>query len=421
MTNSAQYMRTRLFTACTAMSAVTILAAACGSSGGGSGQSNLGPGISASKITVANVSVLTGPVPGLFQGAPFGAEAYFAYINSTGGVFGRKISLSSLDDQLNCTTNETLVQEQVSQVFAFVGQTSVFDNCGEKILAKHPDVPDVSFTFDPTTAALPNAFSPEPYLQGFPTGSLLYVKQKYPDAITKVGSLVGNNASSIATWDYQQAAMESVGYKIIYKHLVGTALSPALLAPDVVRMKSAGVQIVALTAVNDTGVADFLNAAQQQGWHPLLVTNTGTAYDSAFLKTLTAGAGGNLLITLNTSLFRGEDTSNPGVQLFLKWIHKTHPSFSPDIWSLDSWASAALFVQALKAAGPQPTQAKVLTALKAIHNFNAGGVIAPTNPGSKIASKCYLLVGLDNGKFTKVDDPASGFRCDGILHLGTGS
>ena len=32
-----------------------------------------------------------GPVPGLFEGAPIGVKAYFAYINSKGGVNGRKL------------------------------------------------------------------------------------------------------------------------------------------------------------------------------------------------------------------------------------------------------------------------------------------------------------------------------------------
>jgi ABC-type branched-subunit amino acid transport system substrate-binding protein len=403
------------------VAAAAVAAAGCGSHASGNTKADTAPGITAKQITVANISVLTGPVPGLFEGAPFGVEAYFAYINSKGGVAGRKLSLTSLDDGFSCTTNESLMQSNVTQVFAFVGQTSIFDNCGETILAKHRDVPDVSFTFDPTTAGLSNEYSPVPYLRGFATGSLEYIKQKYPGAITKVGTLVGNNASSIATWDYQQAAMQSLGYKFIYKQLVPSALSTALLTPDIVRMKAAGVQIVALTAVNDTGVADFLNAAQQQGWHPKLVTNTGTAYDSAFLKTLNAGAGSNLLIAQNVALFRGEDKTDPGVSLFLHWMHKVHPSFSPDIWSLYSWASAALFVQALQAAGPAPTQAGLVRALRAIHSFNADGLIAPSNPGAKTAAHCYLLVKLVNGNFTRTGDPATGFRCDGKLHMGSAS
>src|SRR6266513_6378075 len=63
------------------------------STSGPSGNSASAIGITPSQVTVGNVSVLSGPIPGLFQGAPTGASAFFNYINSQGGVNGRKIAL----------------------------------------------------------------------------------------------------------------------------------------------------------------------------------------------------------------------------------------------------------------------------------------------------------------------------------------
>src|SRR5947208_5588508 len=67
-------------------------------------------GVTPNQVTVGNVSVLSGPIPGLFQGAPSGASAFFSYINSQGGVNGRKLVLKSADDAFSCTQNQSETQ-----------------------------------------------------------------------------------------------------------------------------------------------------------------------------------------------------------------------------------------------------------------------------------------------------------------------
>ncbi|MBV8305083.1 MAG: ABC transporter substrate-binding protein, partial [Acidimicrobiia bacterium] len=66
--------------------------------GGNGGSTDVG--VTATTITAGNVSDLGGPVPGLFQGGPYGTQAYFDYVNSQGGIYGRKLVLKSVDDQL---------------------------------------------------------------------------------------------------------------------------------------------------------------------------------------------------------------------------------------------------------------------------------------------------------------------------------
>ena len=55
-------------------------------------------GVTSKAVTVGNVSIITGPVPGLFAGAPIGVKAYFAMVNAQGGVNGRKLYVDSKDD-----------------------------------------------------------------------------------------------------------------------------------------------------------------------------------------------------------------------------------------------------------------------------------------------------------------------------------
>ena len=81
----------------------TTTAAKAATATGGAGATTTAPpgdnggatdvGVTATSITLANVSTVTGPVPGLFAGAVNGTQAYFAYQNSMGGINGRQLKL----------------------------------------------------------------------------------------------------------------------------------------------------------------------------------------------------------------------------------------------------------------------------------------------------------------------------------------
>ena len=115
--------------------------------------------------------------------------------------------------------------------------------------------------------------------------------------------------------------------------------------------------------------------------------------------------------------FLGEDAPNvPEIALFDQWMKKDFSSFPIDQFSNASWANAALFVEALKRAGPQVTRAKLLAALAQIHSFSDNGTFPDTDVASKKNSICYMLLQIKGGKYVKVDTPPKGFRCDGTYH-----
>jgi ABC-type branched-subunit amino acid transport system substrate-binding protein len=74
-----------------AASTTTTTAANAGSGSNTTVGGASSPGVNATTVTVGQVDDLTAPLPGLFKGAEDGTEAYFDYINSLGGVNGRKI------------------------------------------------------------------------------------------------------------------------------------------------------------------------------------------------------------------------------------------------------------------------------------------------------------------------------------------
>ena len=115
-------LRLRLPVVAAAVTA-SLVAAGCGSSGssgsGGAAAASV-PGITNTQILIGSHQPLTGPAaPGYSEIAP-AANAYFQYVNAHGGIYGRKIKYTYLDDGYDPSKTVTVVHQLVLQdnVFA---------------------------------------------------------------------------------------------------------------------------------------------------------------------------------------------------------------------------------------------------------------------------------------------------------------
>jgi branched-chain amino acid transport system substrate-binding protein len=103
-------MRSTLWAACALVLAVALPALA-------------DPGVGADKIAFGQAAALEGPASALGQGMHDGIAAAFAEANKAGGVKGRKLELTSLDDgyEPNKSIDATKSLIETQQVFALVG------------------------------------------------------------------------------------------------------------------------------------------------------------------------------------------------------------------------------------------------------------------------------------------------------------
>jgi ABC-type branched-subunit amino acid transport system substrate-binding protein len=384
--------------------------AATAPAGGNGGATDVG--VTATSITVGNVSDIGGPVPGLFAGGPLGTQAYFNYINSQGGVFGRKVHLVTSDDSLQCSQNEADYSNLIHSVFAFVGSWSLDDNCGAQVVQGHPNVPLVQTYLSSQMAALPDAFGEAPYTANIYSGPWLYFKQKYPNDIGAVGTIVGNQASAVAAWQHLKTGLQSLGYgkTVFYEDDFPPAQSN--FTADVIRMKADNVKFVVLSSVNAPDAAIFASEAAEQGFKPDVWVCPVCYFGGYISQSGGAANVANQYAYVNTAAFL-KDPSVPEVGTFLNWLHQTNPNFVPDEFAAYSWANAALFVHAIQSVGPDLTQAKVLAALKSTSVFNANGMVTSAGIGARSPSNCYNILQIQGGNWSKVSDPSSGFRCDG--------
>jgi len=370
-------------------------------------------GITATSVRIGNVSTLIG---GLFKGAQVGTEAYADYVNSTGGIDGRKVTVDSGDDEYSGAVNKQDTAAGIQNDFALVGSFSLQDSYGGQLLAQHPGMPDISVTLDPTTNKLPNVYSVAPLAGGWEEGPLQYFKQKYPSDVTAVGTLVANQPSSIYQWQGEEATMNHVGYKVIYDDTF--AISQTDFNQNIIAMKNAGVKMVFIEQSPENYTSAVIKAMTQQNWHPVVVLGAAT-YSNA----LVSDAGGPSAVNgdyleQNASLYLGGDsTAIPAVATFLHWVNVVSPGFKPDLFTLYGWTSAELFAQALENAGSDPSRGSLLQALSKVTSYSADNIIATSNPAGKTQGNCYLLAQVQAGQFQRLDDPSvtsstNGYRCD---------
>jgi ABC-type branched-subunit amino acid transport system substrate-binding protein len=358
-------------------------------------------------ITVGNVSTLTGPVPGLFAGAKNGVEAFAAYINSTGGLCGRQLKVDAGDDNLDPSQNATATQSIAGSALAFVGSFSIDDGGGASVLASD-NVPDVGEALAPQRANLANNFSPQPNPLGWNVSPYLYFKQRFgSDVVTHMAFFSEAAAGQAAS--IQQQAMEAVGYKFVYSETSIQATQTDFSA-EVNTMKNDGVKGLVFQAPA-TISADLAKDMANAGLSIPFANWGSPAYDRQFVASGGPATNGAVL-DIPTAMFQGQDTGSvPEVGLFDKYYQALYGA-PPDLFATYAWTSGMLFVEGLNAGGA-PTRAALMSGLKSITSFTAGGILPADNPAGKKPPLCYLVVDIVNGQFVRDPaDPPTGFRCD---------
>ena len=374
-------------------------------------------GVTPTSVTIGNVSTL---LADLFTGGLVGTEAYAASVNSQGGVNGRRIVVSSADDGFQGALNKQEVQSVVQSDFASVGGFSLEDSFSEPLIAADPGFPDVTATLDPATQKLPNNFSPAPTSNGWPTGPLLYFKQKYPTKIPHTATIIADLPSTELAWGSEKEAMQHLGYTVLYDPALPATTTD--FTAQVVAMKDAGVQILFLEQEPQNYASAIFRDLDQQNFHPVVVLGA-----PAYGTQLIVNAGGPSAVNGSyleqaSSLYLGEDAAQiPAITTFDTWVHKVSPGFSPDFFTLIGWLCGQLFVDALRNAGTDPSRGSLLQALRKITAFDSRSLLPVSNPAGKVPITCYLLGQITDGRFQRLDDPpvtgsTKGFRCDGTYY-----
>ena len=355
----------------TAMAA-TIVVASATSAGA---QTSTAPGVTANSITVGTISTQTGVLASNFGSLIYGERAYFDYINAQGGVNGRKIDYKyALDDGGNPTTFNQLANTLINQdhVFAVTGVGTAFFSPS---LFVESGIPTYGYNVTGNWAGPKNLFaaggSVEYYQAGAP--EVAYVARK-TEAKPSIAVVAYNVAASAAACQAEEQLMASQGYNISYTDFK-VAYPGTTVATDVQRMKQAGSNFV-FSCMDVQGNVTMARAIQQYGLKATqLWFNGNDAQTLASNQSLMQG----IYFDISHVPFGASQSEYPGLKLYLTEMKKYEPNYAQDEVALQGWESAALFVQGVKMAGNNLTQANVIKEDNTITAFTAGGLQAPVN------------------------------------------
>jgi ABC-type branched-subunit amino acid transport system substrate-binding protein len=356
----------------------TMLAAAVVTTSGGAAgaAASSAPGVTSNSITVGTISTQTGTLASNFSSLIYGERAYYNYINAQGGVNGRKINYKyALDDGGNPTTFNQLANTLINQdhVFAVTGVATAFFSPN---LFVESGIPTYGYNVTGNWQGPKNLFAAGGSVQYYPAAApqVAYVARKTQKS-PSIAFIAYGVAASAASCQSEQTSLTAAGYKVSYSDLK-VNYPGSTVATDVQRMKQAGSNMV-VSCMDVQGNVTMARAIKQYG-----LTNMTQLWfsgnDQSTLDTNQSLMQG-VYFDIGHVPFTASPTLYPGLKLYFAQMKKYEPKYATDEIALQGWESAALFVQGVKLAGSNLTQASVIAADNTLSSFTAGGLTAPVN------------------------------------------
>jgi branched-chain amino acid transport system substrate-binding protein len=356
------------------LAAVLLIGAGFAQSANGSLETAAGaPGVTATTITLGIETSFTGPVAAAFGDSPLGFYARIALQNAEGGVDGRQLKIVKGDDQGTPAGAQAAAQTLVEQDHVFALATlGILAFAAEPFLLKEK-VPVVGSPIDgnewtpPNNNMIPTFGSPSPHYPAAASFGEFFRRQ----GVTRLAIVGVPLPSSVLFAKNMEASAKAAGIQLSYVNNTIPVTQEGNFQNIVQQMKSDHVDGIFFDL--EVGAAfEILEAAVQAGIH--FKADLDSAQPSAAIfqnpEAQAAGQG-------NWTQFPYVPPSHNirAVKVFeaalAKYEHQTTP---PDRHEYDGWIAADILIAGLKLAGPNPTQATVLTKLRADNHYTAGGL-----------------------------------------------
>jgi branched-chain amino acid transport system substrate-binding protein len=350
-------------------------------------------GVSATEIKVAALLPTSGPQAVSFSAAQDAIKARFNMENAAGGVGGRKLTLDVIDDAADPGKNATAARQAIEQDGAFgvisftsasAGSTQYLYDNRIPVTGWHVGVSD--WGKYPNLFSFAQSVSPNPQ-RDYSTRNADLIKTL---GGSKVALLGGQNQSSVTFMkQIAEVLKETPGMSVAYM-TTDIPIASTEFTAEVQRIKTSGADSIV------TGMDFLQNTAlnaqvSQAGLKPKVVLFPG-GYDPRVLS-LPGIEGATFGIE-----FKPFELNTPGFQDFKKWMNNKGMGQV----TAGGWLAANLFVEGLKAAGPEcPTRVAFINNLRMEKDYTANGFISPVN-FSEIFGKqfqCVYYVRVENKMF----------------------
>jgi branched-chain amino acid transport system substrate-binding protein len=377
-------------------------------------QKAYGPGVSDTEINLGQSTPLSGPASSFGAGAGRAVVGYFEMLNQQGGINGRKIKFTQLDNAYSAPKAVEQSRKLVEDVgvLAEVGTIGTAPNVAIQKYLNGKKVPQLFITAGGRRFNDPKTFPwTVPLYPDFETeGRVIakYILKTKPDA--KIGVLYQNDDFGK---DYLKGLRAGLGTKA--SQIIAEAsyeLADPTIDSQIVQLKSAGVDTL-IEQSSAKAAAQSIRKVHELGWAPLHVIGGSTASIETVLKPAGLDASKGLVTTQflkqpGDPAWRNDEE----VKAYREFLRKYAPSANPDDYSvLVAYVNVHALTLVLKRCGDQLTREALLHQATSLHGerlpMMLPGVSLSTKPDDYTPFKTLRIATFDGASWTLLDDVLS--------------
>jgi hypothetical protein len=353
-----------------------------------------------------------------------GIEAYFAFRNDEGGIYGRDLELAEpIDDELQQNQARALEITSANDTFGNFNATLFASGWGDLDSAGIPTYTwGINFA---EASGREHIFPSLAVICADCTGRAVpyAVKTVGAHKVASLGYGVTENskicAQSVA--DSIERYSDDVDAEMAYLNDDLDYGLPSGIGPEVTAMKEAGVDFIS-TCLDLNAMKTIAQELDRQGMQDVVLYHPNT-YNQQFVQEAGDLFEGDI-VTVQFRPFEADEGDGAGVesmQDFRQWMEETGSELSE--LAMVGWINADLAFQGLLAAGPEFDRDKVTDATNQMTDFDAGGLINPINwttqhepptqgdPTHDYAQECSVLLRIEGGEFVPVESAAEPWAC----------
>lgn len=348
-------------------------------------------GVTPTEIRLGASAVLSGPLGAQTRDYGLGSRLYFDAVNAEGGVHGRKISYTTLDDGFDVkraveNTRKLIEEESVFMIFNSTGtaQTGAI----LPLLAESRTI-----AFGPVTGASAFREKVNPYL--------FHVRASYANEARRILSQLKQTGISRIAVFYQDdglgktlqaelrlaASAENIS---LVAEIKGDPAKPDFKAAAEATAKAQPQAVIVATA--GATFTNYIKAVQQTGAKPGFYGFSVASVD-VINRELKEQARGIILTQIMPSL---RNTTIPVVAEYLKLLREKSPGAPPSASQFEGFVHAKLLVEGLRRAGRQLSTESFIKAMESAGEISFGRFVAKYSPQSHNGSSYVEMAIVDN-------------------------
>jgi len=337
-------------------------------------------------IVIGQVASLTNPASAdNARDLNLGYRVYFDYVNANGGVHGRKLKVLLKDDNLTAPkmvelTNELIADPAVIALAGFLNTGGLTEITKQDLLAKSAIALIAPSQGNKNIVGAENVF---PFRSGYQEEVQSLIDeckntQKKRIAIVHMKAAFGPPTAAFAEQAAKEAGLtvtNAIGYEVapdkIEESLRQTVAAMEKSEPEAVILVGAG-----------KGAFDFIKRMRASTATYTQIYGMSVLSMNDLIKT--GGLDTAKGVILSQSVPYPYTGTLPVLREYLKLMKQYAPDGQVNFFSFEGFAGAKIIAEALKRAGPNPTRKKVIEALKAMGEYDLGGVSVAYTPKARL-------------------------------------